>query len=76
MVSLLPPIHIAIDESSQIKQSLTTVLSDLARESIGRHDPSRSATFITGPSRTADVELTLTIGVHGPKELHLVVLVK
>jgi L-lactate dehydrogenase complex protein LldG len=74
LVSLLPPIHIAVIRNSQIKQSLSAVLDDLARDSIGRTDPCRSATFITGPSRTADVELTLTIGVHGPKELHLIIL--
>jgi L-lactate dehydrogenase complex protein LldG len=34
---------------------------------------SPALTFITGPSRTADIELTLTIGVHGPQELYVIV---
>ncbi|MGH9879936.1 MAG: LutC/YkgG family protein [Pyrinomonadaceae bacterium] len=74
LVSLLPPIHIAVLKSAQIKQSLTTVIEKLNVARMGREAPCRSATFITGPSRTSDVELTLSIGVHGPKELHLFIL--
>jgi L-lactate utilization protein LutC len=73
LISLLPPIHIAVMKRSQITESLTTVLEELGTERMMRQPPSRSATFITGPSRTSDVELTLSIGVHGPKELHLII---
>jgi L-lactate dehydrogenase complex protein LldG len=73
LTSLLPPIHIAVMKRSQIRESLTTVLEEVGTERMMRQPPSRSATFITGPSRTSDVELTLSIGVHGPKELHLII---
>jgi L-lactate dehydrogenase complex protein LldF len=63
--SLLPEIHIAILHVSQIKASLPEALRlpDI-RECT-------TAVLVTGPSRTADIEMTLTIGVHGPKELHV-----
>jgi L-lactate dehydrogenase complex protein LldF len=69
LASLLPPIHIAVLSCSQIVQTLDDVF-----ERVGRGDPaemSRAITFITGPSRTADIELTLVVGVHGPGVLHV-----
>ena len=74
LVSLLPPVHIALIRSSQIAASLDEVIKAIGNERIGRSDPSRSVTMITGPSRTSDVELVLSIGVHGPKELHVIIL--
>ena len=74
LVSLLPPVHIALIRSSQIAATLDNVISKLDKERMSRVDPSRSVSFITGPSRTSDVELVLSIGVHGPKELHVVIL--
>jgi L-lactate dehydrogenase complex protein LldF len=60
--SLLPEIHIAVIHSSQIVYSL-----DEAIQTKAVRDASATV-LITGPSRTADIEMTLTIGVHGPKE--------
>ncbi|MFL6210095.1 MAG: lactate utilization protein C [Pyrinomonadaceae bacterium] len=74
LVSLLPAIHIALLRPQQIIGSIADVIGKLKLERMGRAGPSRAATFITGPSRTSDVELVLSIGVHGPKELHLIML--
>jgi L-lactate dehydrogenase complex protein LldG len=74
LVSLLPPVHIALVRSSQIMVSLDEVITKIGKERISRVDASRSVTLITGPSRTSDVELVLSIGVHGPKELHVIIL--
>ena len=72
LVSLLPPVHIAILNAADICLSLGEALRLVWRD--GSAAMSRTITFITGPSRTADIELTLTIGVHGPKELYVIVL--
>ncbi len=65
-VSLLPPIHLAIVHPEMLRPDLHQVFDE------ARHDP--YLVFITGPSRTADIELTVTLGVHGPKSLHVWVL--
>ena len=69
--SLVPPVHIAIIEARNIVQTLDEALHQVQGE--GPRAMSRAVTFITGPSRTADIELTLAIGVHGPKELYVIV---
>jgi L-lactate utilization protein LutC len=63
--SLLPEIHIAVLNKKDIVPSLPNAMS-LVKDT-------GAAVFITGPSRTADIEMTLTIGVHGPKEIHVFV---
>jgi L-lactate utilization protein LutC len=68
LVSLVPPVHIAIVNASSIVETLSDALTLLQKEEI-----SPAITFITGPSRTADIELTLAIGVHGPQELYVIV---
>ena len=74
-VSLLPPVHIAIAQGEQIVATLADCLARLqAAGDHLQHNLTSCISFITGPSRTGDIELNLTIGVHGPGELHLVIL--
>ncbi len=70
LISLVPPAHVAIVERPRILMTLGDALT-AAR---GQGDPDPAITFITGPSRTSDIELTLAIGVHGPQSLYVIVL--
>ncbi len=69
LVSLVPPVHIAIVDAATICLTLAEALEWMAQGD----ELSPTITLITGPSRTADIELTLAIGVHGPQELYVVV---
>jgi L-lactate dehydrogenase complex protein LldG len=72
--SLLPPCHIAVFDRTALVESLRQVGVFLEAWHGDGRAPSGGASinFITGPSRTADIELTLTRGVHGPKEVHAI----
>jgi L-lactate dehydrogenase complex protein LldG len=72
--SLLPPCHVAVFDRGALVETLEQVGVALEAWHDGPEPPGRGAmiNFITGPSRTADIELTLTRGVHGPKEIHAI----
>lgn len=72
--SLLPPCHIALFDRTALVESLRQVGVILEAWHADGAAPGTGAVinFITGPSRTADIELTLTRGVHGPKEVHAI----
>jgi L-lactate dehydrogenase complex protein LldG len=68
-VSVYAPVHICIAYTSQLVYDVKDALLH-AREKYGSTLPSL-ITFATGPSRTADIEKTLVVGVHGPKEVYV-----
>jgi len=74
-ISLLPPVHIAVVKLEQVISDLNDLFPVLRSQTEAEGGNLSSAiTFITGPSRTADIELTLVVGVHGPQELHVILL--
>jgi len=70
LVSLVPAMHIAILAAGRILGTMSQALEAVSTKG----ELSRTVTFITGPSRTSDIELTLAIGVHGPARLHVIVI--
>lgn len=70
LVSLVPAMHIAILGAGRILGTMSEALAAVSTAG----ELSRTVTFVTGPSRTSDIELTLAIGVHGPARLHVIVI--
>src|SRR5690606_41427188 len=75
LASLLPPVHVALRDAAVIVPQMRAYFETLeARGDAGANVQSTgNLVFISGPSRTADIEQTLTLGVHGPRELIIVV---
>jgi L-lactate dehydrogenase complex protein LldG len=73
VASLLPPYHVAIVERRQIVPDLVDAIEYSAFRVPHSAFPS-NVTFITGPSKTGDIELQLTTGVHGPGKWRVIVL--
>lgn len=75
LASLAPPVHIALYRPQQAVAFLEELLDALPVErSPNAPSPGRSIVFVTGPSRTADIEQILIRGVHGPREVHAVLI--
>ncbi len=74
LASLLAPIYIAIVRRDQLVRGLGEALARLKGE-YARHlfAGGGALPLVTGPSRTADIEMTLALGVHGPREIHAVI---
>jgi L-lactate dehydrogenase complex protein LldG len=68
LASLLPPLHVAVVDERRLRPSLVALLS----EEPGLFDTGSNVVIVAGPSRTADIEMTLTHGVHGPKHVHVI----
>ncbi len=68
-VSVYAPVHICIAYTDQLVYDIKDGLQ-LIKEKYQGNIPSMIS-FATGPSRTADIEKTLVVGVHGPKEVYL-----
>jgi L-lactate dehydrogenase complex protein LldG len=69
LISLLPPVHIAVVPAARVLTGLDELFTRLPNPAA----QTSSMVLITGPSRTADIEQILVRGVHGPGEIHVVV---
>jgi L-lactate dehydrogenase complex protein LldG len=68
-MSLVPPIHVAIVEPKNLVGDLMDVFDKIATD-----NESGGISFITGPSKTSDIEMNLVVGVHGPCKVQVFVL--
>lgn len=79
LVSVVPPVHVAIVRRPDVLGTLDDLFALRRLEfhrngEAGNGDLGSYMNFITGPSRTADIEQTIVVGVHGPREVHMVLL--
>lgn len=69
-LSLLPPANLIYVHAARLVPDLSSAISALGNEAIISH----RIALVTGPSRTADIEKMIVIGVHGPKQLHAMII--
>ena len=69
--SLLPETHVAVVRAARIVAHMEDAFA-LARETFGQLP--RAINFVSGPSRTADIDQTIVLGAHGPSRVHIILI--
>jgi len=72
--SLLPPVHIAVVSQSQILPDLESWFEHQRKTKLKNLRKASNIVIISGPSRTADINMELIMGMHGPRELHIILI--
>ena len=72
--NFLPDTHIVVHARRPDRGELRGRLGPAARAARGERDMPRTVNFITGPSRTGDIEQRIELGAHGPRRLHIVLI--
>jgi L-lactate dehydrogenase complex protein LldG len=70
--SLLPPVHVAVLRQDQILPDLESWFAGQREDAFGQMRRASNIVIVTGPSRTADIAMELVMGMHGPREMHIV----
>jgi L-lactate dehydrogenase complex protein LldG len=73
LTSLLPPVHIAVIRRNQILIDLEDWIATIRQQGLGTFREAASVMIISGPSRTADIAMQTIMGMHGPGELHIII---
>ncbi|QJR16195.1 Lactate utilization protein C [Usitatibacter palustris] len=71
VTALLPETHLCVASKSRLVNTMEDSFALLRRE---RGEPPRATFFVSGPSRTADIEQTIVIGAHGPYRVHVILI--
>jgi L-lactate dehydrogenase complex protein LldG len=73
LVSALPRVHVGVFRTTDLLETLAEAAPRI-RDFYAQNPRNANISFISGPSRTGDIEMRLTLGVHGPAETHAVII--